>query len=267
MISVIVPFYNSEPWLDRCCRSLAEQSGDFDFIMVDDFSTDRGREIVRNWCGLDPRFCLLTNWHSKGVSGARNTGLDYATQEPGWITFLDADDELLPKAWRTFQSVIASDPSAVVHQMNHMRYYTATDRLVLKYTNEAGIYRINSLPQMWFGVWNKLYRSEFVKEIRFDERLQYGEDGLFNLECFAACAYIHHGERGLTAVKHRFDNKQSLSKSKDANGLLKQVHAYEEFLVRQTDPEIRAVTCKELSKLWGSKTYERCMRDIGPVTE
>ena len=54
--------------------SLHEQKGDFEFILVNDHSTDQGPEIAERFAGMDNRFVLLTNEHRKGVSGARNTG-------------------------------------------------------------------------------------------------------------------------------------------------------------------------------------------------
>lgn len=257
MISVIVPYWNSEEWIERCCESLTVQSGDLEFILVNDHSTDKGKAVARKAAGKDKRFIFTDNKRSPGVSGARNTGLDLAKGE--WITFLDADDELLPDAYQTFMTVIEEDPRAKIHQLNHMRYYPTIDKMTLKYTNEEGRFDVNDLPLMWFGVWNKLFRADFVKDIRYDETLQYGEDGLFVLECFAKGEYIHHGRKRETAVKHNFINMKSLSRSKDAEGLLKQVHAYEAFMLRQTDTDVRVMVCEELSRLWGSDVYAKCI--------
>lgn len=249
-ISVIVPFWNSEKWLGRCCESLISQEGDFDFILVDDKSTDNSRDIAYEYCMKDPRFILITNHRTKGVSGARNTGLEYAVQEKGWITFLDADDEMLPNSYDTFRKVINGDARANIHQLNHMRYYTAKDKLVLKYYNYGGIYFIDKLPNMWFCIWNKLFNSEFLKDIRFDENLQYGEDGMFALECFIKDNYIHHADKNDVAVKHRFDNKQSLSHVKKPEDIYKQVQAYEAFFHKQTDKTVRIVLAQEIAGLW-----------------
>ena len=120
-ISVIIPFWNSEKWIGRCCESLLKQKGDFEFLFIDDKSTDRGRDVVLSYCNKDPRFRLIANAYGKGVSGARNTGLQVAEGE--WITFLDADDEYLDDAYETFMKVIAADSRANIHQMNHLRYY------------------------------------------------------------------------------------------------------------------------------------------------
>ena len=140
MISVIVPYWNAGKWIGRCTESLIRQTGDFEFIMVDDFSTDN--PVFEK----DDRFILLKNQHSKGVSGARNTGIEAAHGE--WITFLDADDELMPDAYKLFSVAIMRDPEAVMHQLNHLRYYTKINKTALKYTNREGEYIVPHLPDV-----------------------------------------------------------------------------------------------------------------------
>ena len=256
MISVIVPFWNSEKWICRCIKSLKLQRGDFEFILINDSSDDKGEEIARELISDDGRFRLLENKNRRGPSGARNTGIESARGE--WITFLDADDEMLPGAYDTFRMVIES-AEANIHQLNHLRYYTATDRIALKYWNAGGWYGLSNPAQLWCGVWNKIFRADFIKDIRFDESMFYGEDGMFVLECLKKDPRIHHGEKRQTTVKHRFDNKESLSHVKTGKDLMKQVHTYEKFLQKQTDPELRKFVIKEIAKLWSSKTFERSL--------
>ena len=252
MISIIVPFYNAEPWIRRCANSLSAQTGDFEFVFVDDGSTDHGADIIREY---GYQFKLIDNEHKKGVSGARNTGIERAIGE--WVTFVDADDELLPGAYDTFISVIAEDERANMHQLNHKRYYPSIDRLAFKYLNKGGVYTVDNLPKMWFGVWNKLYRREFLEDVRFNEKIQYGEDGLFILECLAKDNYLHHAEKNEVAYKHRFDNKNSLSHVKKEKDLFKYYHELENFIKRQKDPAFRVAGCKILAERWGSKNTAR----------
>ena len=246
-ISVIVPFWNSEKWLGRCLESLTRQEGDFEFLLVDDYSTDNGKKIALEYAHNDDRIRVMDNLRTKGVSGARNTGLDHSTGD--WVTFLDADDEYIGEAYKTFKSVIESDPGAQMHQLNHMRHYAKLDKTVFKYANGSGRYDIDCLPQIWFGVWNKLFRAGLVKDIRYDERLQYGEDGLFVLECLAK-TYIHHAIRDAVVVKHNFINAESLSKSKTPEAILKQIHVYEEFMLRQDSLDMKKAVCNEIALLW-----------------
>ena len=144
MISVIIPYWNAEKWLERCLKSLRRQEGDFEFLLVNDMNTDGGPEIASRYAAGDGRFVLLDNEHDKGVSGARNTGIDYARGE--WITFLDADDEMLPDAFRILSMVARSNKDANIFQMNHKRYYTALDKTAMKYTNERKLFVAPDLP-------------------------------------------------------------------------------------------------------------------------
>lgn len=248
MISVIVPYWNSEEWLGRCARSLHEQDGDFEFLLVNDGSTDNGASIAHLYADFDERFIALDNENQKGVSGARNTGLNHARGE--WVTFLDADDEFLGDAYRTFKRAIKRREVANVIQLNHLRRHTKLGQDIIKYVNNAGMYMAPNLPELWVGVWNKLYRTEFLNDIRFREGMQYGEDGLFVLECLAKDNRIFHADRDLMVVRHRFDNDHSLSHVKTAEDIINQIHEYEAFMERQGDRALKQVVCMDLSKLW-----------------
>ena len=249
MISVIVPYKDSKRWVGRCCESLTVQDGEFEFLLVNDNSEDNGEAIVNEYANRDKRFVVLNNEHRTGVSGARNTGLDHAGGD--WLTFLDADDELLPNAYETF--IKATKTRANVCQFNHIRYKAKRDKAKASGINPRGMYTSVRLPEYWFCVWNKLYNSELVKDIRFDERIQYGEDGLFVLECLSKDDRIYCAGYKAITVRHNVENMESLSHIKTRDDLLNQIHIYEEFLLRQTSPSLRVAVCKEIGNLWNHK--------------
>ncbi len=90
MISVIIPVYNAEPYLNRCIDSvLASAYSDFEIILVNDGSTDHSPDICRAYAENDIRVVFLSQ-ENRGVSSARNLGLEAARGE--WIVFLDSDD-------------------------------------------------------------------------------------------------------------------------------------------------------------------------------
>ena len=252
IISIIVPYRNAAEYLDRCCRSLHALEGNFEFVMVDDNHSpetlSQDEAVIVKYAEFDNRFHLYMNNLTPGVSGARNAGIDYALGE--WITFLDADDEILPEAKRAYRKVLKAD--ANVHQINHKRYYPRKDRFSIKYRNLSGWYDIEHLPEAWYGVWNKLFRAEFLREydIRFKEGLQYGEDGLFVLECLAADNRIHHADVDLFAVQHNFYNRESLSHVKTQEDVIEQIHEYEKFMLAQEDPKFKRAVCDEIGLLW-----------------
>lgn len=253
MISVIVPYLNSERWICRCVSSLRLSRGDFEFILVNDHSTDASEAIARDMAGTDPRFVFLDNARAAGVSGARNTGLDKAKGE--WITFLDADDEFLPEAARVFERMIRLDGNIL--QANHLRRYG--ERIVNKYPNPRGVYHMEALPKCWCMVWNKLIRREAIGGIRFVEGLQYGEDEIFVLDLLAAEDKIVHTLPNTVTVMKHYDNKQSLShvKIKEPEGLIAQARALEDFILRTESPAARLRACEVLAEHWSSKTYRK----------
>ena len=89
-ISIIVPVYNTEQYLNRCIDSILSQSfTNFELLLIDDGSTDKSGDICDEYARKDERIKVF---HKKngGVSSARNMGLDFARGE--WITFVDSDD-------------------------------------------------------------------------------------------------------------------------------------------------------------------------------
>lgn len=96
-ISVVVPIYDVEEYLDECLRSLARQTvEDFEAVLVDDGSTDSSAVIAERFVQRDSRFRLLRRPNG-GLSRARNTGIDAAGGE--YLAFLDSDDVLPPNAY------------------------------------------------------------------------------------------------------------------------------------------------------------------------
>ena len=262
MVSIIVPYYNAAPWLVRCCQSLTDNEGDFEFVMVDDHSEDGSANIVRAFAEQDNRFVMFDNEHGKGVSGARNTGLDHIRGD--WVTFLDADDRLAPEAFRQFSEATRSGRYNI-YQFNHFRHYTTIDKLVSKYRNPAGHYDVISPPLLLCLVWNKLIKASFVEGIRFDENLHYCEDEIFvwNLLVKDRCVFCIDGE----TVIHYFDNPNSLAKSKTADSLYKQNAALVGFLRQQTDPVIKCAVCRSISTHWQSDTYLDIIGERGKIGE
>lgn len=243
-ISVIVPYKDAEEYLGRCLDSLCAQEGNFEFILVNDKSKDSSRSIAS--CYADRRIVCIDNERKPGPSGARNTGLDHVTGS--WVTFLDADDVMNPGAYEMFMKAIGSKENANIYQFNHYRYYKPIDKTALKYTNPAQAFEVPDMPVLWCVVWNKIYRASFLKDIRFDETLKFGEDELFNLECIAKESRVVC----LTDITttHFFDNDKSLSKTKTEIDIFKQAMALTNFAKKHKGSKIRRAVCLRLSEHW-----------------
>ena len=95
MISVIIPVFNVEEYLDKCLESILTNTyRDLEVICVNDGSTDRCPEILRKWKERDLRV-IIVNQENRGVVRVRNSGLDAATGE--YIAFVDSDDWIHPR--------------------------------------------------------------------------------------------------------------------------------------------------------------------------
>ena len=91
MVSVIIPSYNSEKYIGETLESVCAQTySDFEVLVMNDCSKDRTAEIVDMYARKDPRIQLINLPGNKGVSHARNQGVEKASGE--WIAFLDSDD-------------------------------------------------------------------------------------------------------------------------------------------------------------------------------
>ncbi|PSK92948.1 CDP-glycerol:poly(glycerophosphate) glycerophosphotransferase [Murinocardiopsis flavida] len=121
-LSVVVPIYNVERYLEECLRSLAGQSlADLEVIMVDDGSPDSSAAIAERFAADDPRFVLVRQPNA-GLGAARNRGIDTAAGE--YLTFVDSDDVIPPYAFGAMVNRLresGSDfASGNVHRLNEL---------------------------------------------------------------------------------------------------------------------------------------------------
>lgn len=186
MISIIVPVYNCEENLERCVKSILNQSEkDIELILVDDGSTDTSPQICDKFAKENSNVKVI-HQENGGVSKARNAGIEAAQGE--YLQFVDSDDYLDSKMCKTMKEIIEKDQSELVITGFH-HWYIGKD--VIKCPSE----KLTSPTEMkTFGTaflelyeqgflnmpWNKLYKKEKIKE-HFPENLSLGEDLLFNL--------------------------------------------------------------------------------------
>jgi len=97
LVSLIVPFYNVESYVEECIVSIVSQDYDnIEFIFVDDVSPDGTRAIIERYAAIDPRIMIITHEKNQGLGPARNTGVRYASGE--YLFFLDSDDFLTSRS-------------------------------------------------------------------------------------------------------------------------------------------------------------------------
>ncbi len=196
-ISVIIPVYNVEKYLPACLDSvLAQTFQDWEAICINDGSTDKCSEILRNYTNLDKRIICITQ-ENKGVSAARNKGLQLAKGQ--FITFLDSDDEIQPDCYEKMYNAIQQTHADICwcdYQTGFRR--SPKNKKYLKPNNyHTNIFAgfIQGKPDMVSVIWNKLYRREILKDILFKEKLPIGEDLFFLYQVlFKANSAIHIAE-------------------------------------------------------------------------
>lgn len=194
-LSIIVPVYNVEEYLDRCLGSILDQDfTSYEVILVDDGSTDSSALICDRYSATDPRFRTLHKPNG-GVSSARNAGLELAKGE--YIMFLDSDDALLPYALDDMMEVVAGEDMVVAGYaafMGGVPVKVVRPRATVSYksTEYPQFFQDNIRRncEMLDAPWSKLFRRKIIGATRFNEDLSYAEDKLFVFTVMAKCSSI-----------------------------------------------------------------------------
>lgn len=208
LISVIVPVYKVEPYLERCVNSIINQTyKNLEIILVDDGSPDNCGKICDELAIKDNRIKVIHK-QNEGQSKARNEGLDIAQGE--FITFVDSDDWLETEAYQLLISMIKDSDIAI------FGHKTVRDEIPFENDNFGNIY-LNSeglwdevLGELNNAVWNKLFKSELLKDIRFLTDVYHGEDLIFNLNYIKKCK---NGVINKTPMYHYFKHPDSVTTS------------------------------------------------------
>ncbi len=189
MVSVIVPVYNGERTLERCLRSIQNQSYEnIEVIVVDDGSSDHSGKIIEKFVGRDPRFRAIRKSNS-GVSDSRNQGIAAARGE--YLQFADCDDWLVKQATAELvQAAVTYECEMVISD-----YYRVCGRRIYEKGHIEGgpvitrtrlaEYMMEAPANFYYGVlWNKLFRTKIVRRFGLlcDTQLDWCEDFRFNLE-------------------------------------------------------------------------------------
>ena len=190
MISVIVPVYNVEAYLEGCVKSILSQTHtDLEILLVDDGSKDGSLALCRQLELADSRIRVLTGPNG-GVGHARNRGLEAATGE--YIAFVDGDDTIDPLMYETMLQTMAEQGADVVEcgflfaPEDGSEPWEVSLGSAAAETPEKCIRQYASFENTATGPCNKLYRREVIGGIRFPHYAQ-GEDAWFNLQVFLRC--------------------------------------------------------------------------------
>ena len=192
-LSVIMPVYNGEQYLNYSIQSVLNQTyKDYELILVDDGSTDHSLEICEKYQSKDKRIRVISQ-ENKGISGARNAGIDIATGE--YITFMDSDDVIQSKMYEIMLNHMVSDGldlimCGAVRTENYHLEELEKDCEVCCLTKKdlyEGMFSNSETDWKYMVVWNKIYKTDIVKRIKFESSGT--EDTVFNCQYFKDAKY------------------------------------------------------------------------------
>lgn len=226
MISIIVPVYNVEKYLDKCVESLVRQTyWDIEILLVDDGSPDNCPALCDIWAKKDSRIKVIHK-ENGGLSSARNAGLDAATGT--YIAFVDSDDWVDANTFEVAHHMITSGEYDVASFGMLTEFGTETMQTIRTYAtescNQQKFFHMMLTDEYVYGyACNKLFPKALIGELRFDETLLSCEDFYFCAKYAAKCkaaictkaAFYHYRQRAdsMTGEYHYSQRKLSVIKA------------------------------------------------------
>ena len=218
LISIIVPVYNVEDYLERCIESILKQTyDDLEIILINDGSSDGSLKICKDYENKDPRI-VLVNQENKGVSYARNIGLEICKGQ--YIMFVDSDDHI---SARTVQELLndINTYEADMSICSFLKVFDDSDIVIDEYNNTT--LKLNSEKALSLLLddhelcvpWGKLYKATLFSHLRFDTE-KYNEDMFTIHQLFDACNNIalsnnplyYYNQKGVSLTRSRFNYKK-----------------------------------------------------------
>ena len=212
-VSVIIPVYNVEQYLNRCIDSVLNQTyKDFEIILVDDGSTDKSGEICDVYAEKDSRITVIHK-ENGGLSDARNFGIDAARGD--FLTFLDSDDYFHPEYLEILvlnaerRNADIAICNYTVNRNPEPSFSAAESFDVKEMTAEQAVYEFVTCNKTWefISACAKIYKSEIFENIRFSVG-KINEDNFTTWKCYlksqkvimcpVALYYIFPSENSIT---------------------------------------------------------------------
>ncbi|MFR9605858.1 MAG: glycosyltransferase family 2 protein [Rikenellaceae bacterium] len=215
-VSVVIPIYNTEPYLAECLASVVNQTlCEIEIICVNDGSTDGSYGIIYDFAARDSRIVVVNN-RNEGGGATRNIGLAIATGAS--VLFFDSDDYMEPETLEKMYGQMESDSSdVVVCRSNNIEANGDDLGLIHNSINRDLIGRVNSLApsdfarhifQIFIGwPWDKLYRRNFLEQhgLQF-QNLLHSDDTFFVLTSLVLARRISCVEESFMRHRRRNDS-------------------------------------------------------------
>jgi len=253
-VSVIVPVYNVEKYLEKCLESLVTQTlSDIEIITVDDGSTDDSKKIIKKFTEKYPEKLKYYYKENGGLSSARNFGIPYAHGE--YIAFLDSDDYIEPTMYEEMYNTAKKENSDMVEC-----------DFIWEYSNKKKydcgiIYNGNkeALEKARVVAWNKLIKREIIEKekIEFPYGLRYEDVEFFykilprlNKISFVKKYFIHYVQRDNSIVNTQNNKTRDIFKVLDnVINHYKNNNYYEEYKEQLEYTYARLLLCSSLKRM------------------
>lgn len=215
-LSVLVPIYNVEKYLDECLASLTNQTlKDTEIICINDGSTDGSPRIIQRYVKKHKNFIVI-NKQNTGYGDSMNRGLERASGE--YIGIVESDDFIEPNAFEELYN-LAQKTSADIVKANYFYYSEAGDEIhrVIKNQKLNTSLSISDNPSILLeepGIWSAIYRRDFLNQNKIRFRTTPGasyQDTGFHFKSFCAAKRIVYTKKAY--LHYRTDNANSSVKS------------------------------------------------------
>ncbi|MEY3663255.1 MAG: hypothetical protein RI919_771 [Actinomycetota bacterium] len=221
LVSVIVPLFNAEEWIETALRSLAAQTWrNLEVIVVDDCSTDNSLVAARKFAAKDPRFKIIASDQNRGAYGCRNLGMEIATGH--FITVHDADDWSHPRKIQLQIEHLRANPSTVANMSQCARieedltFFAQFGREILRQNSSALLFAKETVFSK-LGYWDEV---KFGADTEYHHRIQatFGADsapiarlGLLSLTRYHSASLTGGGKnttvRGIVGARRDYVRK------------------------------------------------------------
>lgn len=227
-ISVIIPVYNSEPYIHRCLQSILKNTySNLEIICINDGSNDKSEDILLQFAKSDSRIHVVTQ-ENGGVARARNKGLAIATGK--YIAFVDSDDwvhrqyfEILYNILQKYEAdiVVCDELRIAMISNKEEKAENYVVNISEKRSLRLEIDDVLKIPAVKNYVWGRLYCRNTIEGITFPEGVSLGEDTIFNLSAMMSkknkiikleCPLYYYYQREDSLV-HTFKSENVLSKA------------------------------------------------------
>lgn len=230
IVSVIIPVFNVEKYIDRCVQSIIEQTySNWELILINDGSYDNSGDKCDTWSKLDKRIRVF-HIPNGGVSNARNVGLNNAIGE--WIMFVDSDD------WLEKQCLEVCVSTAIRNNLDivQFNYRIVDSKGVLRFVQKKETIVLTNIEYIENRLYNVCAGGSLIKRnlidknvVRFPYGVKLAEDQIFMMECMACANRIKFN---LDSFYNYFLNENSAVHNAKTIDILHSIKHLEKFSVR-----------------------------------